>query len=74
MLLSVRPNLNRHNEDYLPSGSLYSWFSLTGYDGHIGVQNNGKTSHNNIIKVPKDFFANVLCTNMAAVTSHENQE
>ena len=55
-----------------------SWFSLTWWDGHVGVQNNGKMSLTFCIIIEsnsqKTFSAIVLYTNMAAVTSHENRE
>ena len=55
-----------------------SWFSLTRCDGHVGVQNNGKMSLKFCIIIEsnfqKTFFAIVLFTNMAAVTSRENRE
>ena len=55
-----------------------SWFSLTWWDGHVGVQNNGKMSLKFSIMIEsnsqKNFCAIVLYTNMAAVTSRENQE
>ena len=55
-----------------------SWFSLTWWDGHVGVQNNGKMSLKFCIIIEsncqKNVFAIVLYTNMAAATSRENQE
>ena len=38
----------------------YSWFSLTWWDGHCCVRNNGKM-HNNIVKFPKDLSL-LFCT------------
>ena len=56
----------------------YSWFSLTWWDGHVGVQNDGKMSLKFIIIIESNsqntFFAIVLYTNLAAVTSRENRE
>ena len=56
----------------------YSWFSLTWWDSHVGVKNNGIMSLKFFIIIEsnsqKAFSAIVLYTNMAAVTSHENQE
>ena len=56
----------------------YSWFSLTWWDGHVGEQNNGKTSPKICVVIESNsqqiFFAIVLYTNMAPVTSHENRE
>ena len=56
----------------------YSWFSVTWWDGHVGVQDNGKMSLKFCIiiesKSQKTFFAVVLYTNMATVTSNENRE
>ena len=55
-----------------------SWFSLTWWDGHVGVKNNGKMSLKFCIIIEsncqKNVFAIVLYTNMAAVTSRENRE
>ena len=55
-----------------------SWFSVTWWDGHVGAQNNGKMSLKFCIitesNSQKTFFAIVLYTNMAAVTSRENRE
>ena len=57
---------------------VYSWFSLTWCDGHVGLQNNGKMSLKFCIIIESNsqrtFFAIVLHTNMAAVTSRENWE
>ena len=48
-----------------------SWFSLTWWDGHVRLQNNGEMSLNFCIMIEsnshKNFFAIVLYTNMAAV-------
>ena len=45
----------------------YSWFSFTGRNGHIGVQNNGKMSLKFCVIIEfnsqKTFFAIVLYTN-----------
>ena len=37
-------------------------------------QNVAQNLHDNKVKFPKEFFAIVLCINMAAVTSRENPE
>ena len=55
-----------------------SWFSLTRWDGHVGVEKNGKMSLKFCIIIEsnsqKTFFAIILYTNMATVTSHNNRE
>ena len=63
-------------QDYLIERN--SWFSITGRDGHVGAQSNGKMSLKFSIIIEsnyqKTFFAIVLYTNMVAVTSRENRE
>ena len=58
--------------------TLYSWFSLTWWDGHVGVQNNGKMllKFCKIIESnsQKNVFTIVLYTNVAAVTSCEGRD
>ena len=56
----------------------YSWFSLTLWDGLVGVQNSGNMSRKFCTIIESNsqglFFAIVLYTNMATVTSRENRE
>ena len=63
---------------FLSGGNYYSWYWLTWWDGHVGVQNNGKMSFKLHIIIEsnsqKTVFAIVLYTNMAAMTSRENRE
>ena len=54
-----------------------SWFSLTCWEGHVGVQNNGKMLFKFCIVIESNsqnnFLTIVLYTNMVAVTSRENK-
>ena len=52
-----------------------SWFSLAWWDGHVGVQNNGKMSLKFTIIIESNYFLIIfLYTNKATVTSRENRE
>ena len=85
MRTTVLPGQGKHGHLFRPYIMSYLhgiadnfWFSLMWWDGHVGVQNNGKMSLKFCIIVEsnsqKTFFAIVLSTKMAAVTSRENRE
>ena len=86
VFIHIEIRTNYHNKSFAlrlalkeaNSEMTYSWFSLTWWDGHVGVQNNDKMSLKFCIIIEsnsqKTFSAIVLYTNMAAVTSGANQE
>ena len=69
---------NVHEDTQILQNDLNSWVALMWWGGHVGVQNNGKMTLKFCIIIEsncqKTFFAVVLYTKMAAMTSGANQE